>query len=73
MTIISKKGFCPGCMMTEKVLKAKGIKYTLKHIETSEERDKVLKMGYKSYPIVQPNDKFDKATFCGFQPDRLQA
>lgn len=73
MTIISKKGFCPGCMMTQRVLNSKKVKYTVKHINSEKERNHILDLGFKSYPIVEPNDKIDSKTFCGFRPDKLQA
>lgn len=73
MTIISKKGFCPGCMMTQKVLDSKGVKYTVKHIDSEEERNHILDLGFRSYPIVEPNDKMDQDTFCGFRPEKLKA
>lgn len=71
MTLITKKGFCPQCMMTEKVLKSKGKKFTVKHIQNVTQRNHILDLGYKSYPICLPNDKWDKDVFCGFRPERL--
>lgn len=56
-------GYCPDCMKTEVVLKGKHLPFKETHIDAQ----KLLKAGYKSYPIVMPNDKLnDPANWSGF-------
>lgn len=74
MTVITKNGFCPACMMTKKVLKAHGVSFTEKHIDDNLQAKKHLHdLGIKAYPIVEPNNKLDKSAFWGFRPERLNA
>lgn len=71
MTLITKMGFCPGCMMTQKVMDAKHIKYTVKHLSNATEKAHVKDLGFRSYPIVLPSDKFDDKVWSGFRPEKI--
>lgn len=71
MTIISKNGFCPACLMTKKVMDSKGIKYNIKHLDSNTQKAHVKDLGLKSYPIVEPHDKLDNTIWTGFHPEYI--
>lgn len=70
MTIATKpEGFCLNCMKTKIAFKQQGTKYEMTKIPAK----KLLKAGYKSYPVVMPNDKLnDKANWDGFNLQQIK-
>lgn len=61
---------CRQCIMTENLLKKKGIEYT-RHVLTDEDLARFKDMGHQSAPVVLINEGEDH--WAGFRPDLINA
>jgi glutaredoxin-like protein NrdH len=70
MVIVYTKNNCQLCRSTKNELSRKGIDYKEVNIELdSDAFDKIVKMNYKSVPIVVTNDD----SWSGFRIDKINA
>lgn len=70
VTVYSKPN-CMQCQFTKRFLKENDIAFETKDVEEDEEAlQEVMKLGFKSLPVVSAEGK---EPFSGFRPDKLMA